>query len=96
MRSKIITFGLILVLLFSGTVSTAQAGDWPMFHHDLRHTGYVDDTISDDLELLWSYTTGAGVYSSPAVAAGKVFVGSYYNKIYCFGQLHPKSQCKPR
>ena len=26
--------------------------------------------------MLWSYTTGGGVYSSPAVANGVVYVGS--------------------
>jgi outer membrane protein assembly factor BamB len=32
--------------------------------------------------LVWSYTTGAGVDSSPAVANGVVYVGSWDNNVY--------------
>ena len=32
--------------------------------------------------MLWSYTTGSGVTSSPAVANGVVYVGSYDDKVY--------------
>ena len=31
---------------------------------------------------LWSYTTGSNVYSSPAVANGVVYVGSYDGNVY--------------
>jgi outer membrane protein assembly factor BamB len=75
MHKIIKTLGIIAILvLLTGTV---QASDWPMFHHDARHTGYTDESIADDLELLWSYETGNCVDSSPAVADGKVFVGSH-------------------
>ena len=76
---KILGIITILVLL----TCVAQASDWPMFHHDFRHTGSTTEKVSDDLKLLWSYKTGGGVGSSPAVVDGKVFVGSYDNKIYC-------------
>ena len=33
---------------------------------------------------LWSYTTGNSVYSSPAVANGVVYVGSYDGNVYAF------------
>jgi outer membrane protein assembly factor BamB len=33
--------------------------------------------------LIWNYTTGAPVVSSPAVADDKVYVGSDDNKVYC-------------
>jgi parallel beta-helix repeat protein len=32
---------------------------------------------------IWNYTTGGQVWSSPAVADGKVYVGSHDNKTYC-------------
>ncbi|MGB7531465.1 MAG: PQQ-binding-like beta-propeller repeat protein [Halobacteriota archaeon] len=84
MRKITKIFGIIAILVF--LTGIAQAGDWPMFHHDARHTGYTDDTIPDNLELLWSYETGNCVDSSPAVANGKVFVGSDDHKIYCLNE----------
>jgi len=38
--------------------------------------------------LIWSYTTGNYVRSSPAVADGILFVGSDDHKIYAFRSLH--------
>jgi PQQ-like domain/Dockerin type I domain len=35
--------------------------------------------------FVWRYTTGGTVDSSPAVADGKVYVGSFDNTVYCFG-----------
>ncbi|MEA2074684.1 MAG: PQQ-binding-like beta-propeller repeat protein [Euryarchaeota archaeon] len=75
MHKIIKTLGIIAILVL--LTCAAQASDWPMFHHDARHTGYTTESIPDDLELLWSYKTGGGVGSSPAVANGKVFVGSH-------------------
>jgi len=84
-KSTKIILTMVVFILLTGV---AQAGDWPMFHHDLRNTGYADDTIADDLELLWNYSTGGLISSSPAVADGKVFVGSENldNKIYCLDE----------
>ena len=33
--------------------------------------------------LIWNFTTGAEVFSSPAVAYGNVYVGSFDRNIYC-------------
>ncbi|MGD0495334.1 MAG: PQQ-binding-like beta-propeller repeat protein [Candidatus Bathyarchaeia archaeon] len=51
-------------------------GWWPMFHRDLTHTGYSTSTAPTTNQLLWNYTTGNSVLSSPAVAGGVVYVGS--------------------
>jgi len=56
---------------------------WAMFHHDLIHTGYSDSPTQRTNKLQWNYTTGGPVYSSPAVANGKVYIGSYDKKVYC-------------
>jgi outer membrane protein assembly factor BamB len=32
---------------------------------------------------LWKFNTGDPIYSSPAVADGKVYIGSYDGKVYC-------------
>jgi len=59
-----------------------EAVPWPMFRHDLRHTGYSYQKAPNTNQTLWTYTTGSWVTSSPAVAGGKVFIGSYDNKVY--------------
>ena len=56
---------------------------WPMFCHDLQHTGRSPYTGPSSPALKWSYTTGLNVESSPAIGAdGTIYVGSYDNKIY--------------
>jgi len=42
-----------------------------------------DDPDGVSYDLLWSYTTGNYIESSPAVADGKVYIGSNDKKIYC-------------
>jgi len=56
---------------------------WSMFHHDLSHTGYSTSKAPNTNNTIWIYPTHGGVYSSPAVAYGKVYVGSMDNKTYC-------------
>jgi outer membrane protein assembly factor BamB/pimeloyl-ACP methyl ester carboxylesterase len=63
--------------------SNALTGaDWPMFHHDLQHSGYSTSPAPSTNQTLWSYTTGASVYSAPAVTNGVVYVGSLDNNVY--------------
>ena len=56
---------------------------WPMFHHDLGHSGYSSSTAPDTNNVLWEYGTGGSVASSPAVVDGKVFFGSIDKNVYC-------------
>ena len=56
---------------------------WPMFRHDLYHSGYSTSTGPNTNSKLWEYTTGDYVGSSPAVADGRVYVGSFDHKVYC-------------
>ena len=90
---------LLLVSVFTGAFNvqsakanvssrgeTVQAADtdwWPMFHHDLNHTGTSTSTAPSTNNTLWNYTTGGGVDSSPAVADGRVYVGSWDGNVYC-------------
>jgi len=90
-RLKVIT-GIMLTMLLVGMLALAfkvkpvAAVDWwPMFRHDLSRTGYSTSTAPNTNNTLWNYTTGSAVHSSPAVADGKVYVGSWDNKVYCFG-----------
>jgi outer membrane protein assembly factor BamB len=64
--------------------NTASVNDWwPMFRHDITHTGYSTSTAPITNQILWSYATGGIVRSSPAVEfGGMVFVGSQDGKVY--------------
>ena len=73
------------ILLLVGMVGIVCAGDWPMFHHDLRHSGVTDEEVPDDLELLWCRET-RGLASPPAIADGKVFVNVNAGIPYCLDE----------
>ncbi len=84
---------LLLALLFSVTLSltlpdtsanTNTTVDWPMFRHNLAHSGYTNSSLqANSAELLWRYPTSASVLSSPAVSDGLVFFGCKDCHIYC-------------
>jgi multiple sugar transport system substrate-binding protein len=59
---------------------------WPMFRHNLRHTGYTESPAPNTNQTQWTYTTSGNVYSSPAVADGMVFVGSNDGNVYALDQ----------
>jgi len=72
-----------------GFVAQSGVDWWPMFRHDLNHTGYSTSTAPNTNNTIWKYTTYSD-HSSPAVSGGKVYVGSYssnppfdYPKVYC-------------
>jgi outer membrane protein assembly factor BamB len=62
--------------------------NWPQFHIGPAHSGHnvyenvLSTTTVGSLDLLWSYTTGSAVISSPAVVNGVVYVGSYDHSVY--------------
>ena len=62
------------------TDSVTQASlksSWPMFH-----TGVTTSTGPTSNQSLWSYIAGGKLWSSPAVADGMVYVGSYDHQVY--------------
>jgi len=56
---------------------------WSMFRHNPSHTGYTDSPAPRTNQTQWTYTTDYYVTSSPAVANGKVYFGSWDDKVYC-------------
>src|SRR4030065_682039 len=61
----------------------AGTDDWTMFRHDLQHSGYSTSTAPSTNQTQWIFTATSDVYSSPAVAGGRLYVGSYDGKVYC-------------
>jgi len=69
--------------VLSSLVKPKAALSWPMFRNDSYHLGCSDSTAPCTNNTLWNYTTGGAVLSSPAVADGKLYVGSNDRKVYC-------------
>jgi len=57
--------------------------EWPMSRHDAAHSGYSHSSGPSTNNILWTYTTGGVVCSSPAVVNKRVFIGSEDHNIYC-------------
>jgi outer membrane protein assembly factor BamB len=57
-----------------------QDSPWPMFRHDVKHTGRSPFTGPGQPTLQWTYPTDDGVASSPSIGAdGTIYVGSGWN-----------------
>ena len=87
MKKTAVKAGLLAVMLVMVQSKLALAQDWPMFHHDLAHTGYTASNAPDTNNILWKFQTGAFVWSSPAVVGSKVYVGSNNGILYCLDKL---------
>jgi len=79
---------LLSIATFSATAFASETSsaseDWPMYRHDPGHTGYTTVAGPSKPNVLWSFSTsGNPVDSSPAVADGKLYVGSENGNIYC-------------
>jgi eukaryotic-like serine/threonine-protein kinase len=84
-------FPLLIQAYYLSGGSATITGDWTMFRHDLSHSGYTTSGyLANSAKLLWNYSTGAEVVSSPAVAGGYVFVGSKDGQIYCLNASNGK------
>ena len=62
--------------------------NWPERGYSAKHRGknpyenVLSPSTVSGIDEDWSYATGSDVYSSPAVANGVVYVGSYDDKVY--------------
>jgi outer membrane protein assembly factor BamB len=57
---------------------------WSVYVGSQDHTLYALSAQAG--KKLWSYTTGSGIVSSPAVVNGVVYVGSNDHNLYAFNQ----------
>jgi outer membrane protein assembly factor BamB len=69
------------------TVVGSPATSWPMFMHDLQHSGTADNIPVTSHDLLWKYVVDRGdimnaVDSSPAVVNGILYEGSQNGYLY--------------
>ena len=83
--SVVLTFSLLSSALSLVSPVFASSSDyWPMFHHDLAHTGSSTTTpTATSPTLLWNYTTNMVVWASPTVVDDRVYIGSDGGVAYC-------------
>ena len=89
-KTLVIVFVAILCLsmfsIYGSKVNAQQSAVdwWPMFHHDLTHTGYSTSTgpLTNKTLTLWTFAAYYSVSSSPAVLDGVVYVGSDNGNMY--------------
>jgi outer membrane protein assembly factor BamB len=78
---------LLLVPMFSTAIRVqATTYLWSTFHGDNARTGYSSAAAPTTNNIEWTYTTGDMVFSSPAIAYDKVFIGSYDGNMYALNQ----------
>jgi outer membrane protein assembly factor BamB len=68
---------------FAMAADGSGTDDWTMFRHDLQHSGYSTSTAPSTNQTQWIFTTASDVYSSPAVADGKVYISASDGRVYC-------------
>jgi outer membrane protein assembly factor BamB len=68
----------LLVLCFVSSPCLGQTMDspWPMFMHDLQHTGQSTNFGPQEANLLWSFTGAGAIQSCPVLdKEGNIYVG---------------------
>ena len=80
------TFALFLPLIIFPTPTLhAQLADtpWPMFRHDMQHTGRSPYLSIQKPVLKWTFQTQGAIASSPAIGKdGTIYFGSGDKKLY--------------
>jgi outer membrane protein assembly factor BamB len=79
----LVFFAVLTIVAIAPRVGSEEySKSWPMFRHDLMHTGYSTSAAPSTNQTLWSYITGNQVHSSPSISSGVVYVGSDDYKLY--------------
>lgn len=76
------------VVYSDGTDAEPQqsSDSWPMFRHDLNHTGYSTSTVPDGPSIDWTFQAVDGFESSPVVEYGMIFIGSLDRNVYALNE----------
>ncbi|HAC89040.1 MAG TPA: serine/threonine protein kinase, partial [Planctomycetaceae bacterium] len=80
---------LCATLVFSALASVLHApvlhaGDWPTARGDAWSTGFADEKLPNQPELLWEFKPEKSGFDGAAVIAdGKVWIGDVEGKMFC-------------
>jgi outer membrane protein assembly factor BamB len=61
--------------------ATTTFSDWPMWHHDARHTGRVAHPAGSPLHRAWSQDLGNAVYGEPLVVGDTLIAATEGNQV---------------
>jgi outer membrane protein assembly factor BamB len=74
-----VTIDDVQVYTLSGIPAPSPSSDWPMYQHDVAHTGYSNCAPAGGPVPLWNFTAGEDIVATPAVVNGVVYVGDTEN-----------------
>ena len=70
--------GLAFCVMASPAAAQLADTSWPMFHHDLNHTGLSTHYGPDTPIVKWIFPTGDKIYGSPVIGDdGTVYIGTH-------------------
>jgi outer membrane protein assembly factor BamB len=74
----LLTILIIVLLIDTNTCkSRAEESPWPMFRHDLKHTGYTPYTGPATPTVAWIFPATDGIVSSPTIGTdGTIYFGA--------------------
>lgn len=72
-------------------ITLINRGEWPMFGLTPQRTSVRGEAGGGTGTEIWNFTTGDIVHSSPAVANGTLYIGSWDNNVYA---LDPETGAK--
>ncbi|UTB32334.1 MAG: PQQ-binding-like beta-propeller repeat protein [Methanobacterium sp. ERen5] len=90
-KNSLLIFVIFLfasAIIFSNSIGNASAATLastpqPKFHHDNQNTGQSQYKGPQTNNTSWKYSTGNGIYSSPAIGSdGTIYIGSWDHKVY--------------
>ena len=94
-RVRMTVFGIVGVIIVAllathfwpSAAPVSADSPWPMFHHDLQHTGRSLYSGSADPHLKWNCDVGGKIQSAPTIGAdGTIYVGSYDKNLYAINR----------
>ncbi|MGP6157942.1 MAG: DUF4127 family protein, partial [Vulcanimicrobiaceae bacterium] len=77
-----------IAALFASLLPVVAAADWPSYRHDLDNSGAIAGparVTAVDLQPLWYYRADSRITSSPTVAGGTVFAGTWNGGVLALG-----------
>ncbi len=93
LRSGFLIVFLFLVVMVSPVAADFASTPWPMYMHDLNHSGLSPFTGSQTNNTKWTFATGSAIaYGNPTLGSdGTIYIGSSNSILYA---LNPDGSLK--